>query len=171
MQSLEVRADLVEALRLDIVGPHNNHAFANELLPESPSRWYLTGFLVPFDAPPEQKTDETSNEEIAAGAEPGGLDDDAPTEKPVARKSILPSSMGLAARLPMHSDLPACISARTKMTAKAACTAPGYLIRYSFRVLRPVLLSSWRPRINPVISGSASAVAVGQKESRSRGVR
>jgi len=104
MTSLEVRADLVQALRLDLVGPDNQHAFAAELLPESPSRWYLTGFLVPFDAPVEQKTDETSNEEIAAGAEPGGLDDDATPEKPAARKSILPSSMGLSVLVPPGVD-------------------------------------------------------------------
>jgi len=102
--SLDVRADLVQALRLDLVGPDNQHAFAAELLPESPSRWYLTGFLVPFDAPVEQRTDETSNDEIAAGAEPGGLDDDATPEKPAARKSILPSSMGLSVLVPPGID-------------------------------------------------------------------
>jgi len=96
MTSIEVRADLVQALRLDLVGPNNSHAFAPELLPESPSRWYLTGFLVPSDAPAEQRTDETSNDEIATGAEPGGVDDDATPEKPAARKSLLASSMGLS---------------------------------------------------------------------------
>jgi len=30
---------LVEALRLDLVGPDNNHPFAHELLPEPPSHW------------------------------------------------------------------------------------------------------------------------------------
>lgn len=48
--SAAVRAKLCEALRLDLIGPHNDHAFARELLPERPERWYLTGFLVPFDA-------------------------------------------------------------------------------------------------------------------------
>ena len=38
MNSVEVRTELIEALRLDLVGPDNRHAFANELLPESPSR-------------------------------------------------------------------------------------------------------------------------------------
>ena len=50
-----VRAGLVEALRLDLVGPDNDHIFAHELLPESPTRWYLTGFLVPRHAPEEQR--------------------------------------------------------------------------------------------------------------------
>ncbi len=58
-QSIVIRAELVEAVRLDLVGPDNEHAFANELLPEPPSRWYLTGYLVPKDAPDEQRIDET----------------------------------------------------------------------------------------------------------------
>lgn len=44
--SEQIRARLVEALRLDLVGPTNDHAFANELQPEAPRRWYLTGYLV-----------------------------------------------------------------------------------------------------------------------------
>lgn len=55
-----VRAALVEALKLDLIGPDNNHPFAHELLPDSPSRWYLTGFLVPAEAPVDQRSDETS---------------------------------------------------------------------------------------------------------------
>jgi hypothetical protein len=49
--SADIRAELVEALRLDLVGPDNDHAFAHELLLESPRRWYLSGFLVPRPAP------------------------------------------------------------------------------------------------------------------------
>ena len=48
--SVEIRAEVVEALPLDLVGPDNDHAFARELLNEWPSKWYLTGFLTP--APP-----------------------------------------------------------------------------------------------------------------------
>ncbi len=53
--SVTVRAELCEALRLDLVGPGNDHAFAKELLPEAPSRWYLTGFLVLRYAPEDQR--------------------------------------------------------------------------------------------------------------------
>lgn len=51
-----VRNSLVEALELDLIGPGNDHGFARELLPEVPSRWYLTGFLVPTEAPIAQRT-------------------------------------------------------------------------------------------------------------------
>jgi len=37
--SFEARNRRVETLQLDLVGPDNRHAFAAEVLPESPSRW------------------------------------------------------------------------------------------------------------------------------------
>ena len=55
--SLEVRDELVRALKLDLVGPGPGHAFAEEWLPGwvRPSNWYLTGFLMPSGSPPEAK--------------------------------------------------------------------------------------------------------------------
>jgi hypothetical protein len=96
MTSVEVRQNLVEALELDLIGPHNEHPFAKELLPESPTRWYLTGFLVPADAPMEQRHDETSDEELDAPADGTGADDDEPVERVAARRKFLPSSMGVS---------------------------------------------------------------------------
>ncbi len=55
MTSSEIRSEVVQALRLDLIGPDNNHAFAHELLPEPPSRLYLTGYLVPRSAPERQR--------------------------------------------------------------------------------------------------------------------
>ena len=60
MNSLGVRTKLVDTLRLDLVGSDNSHDFATELLPERPSRWYLTGFLVPTEAGPSSKEDPTA---------------------------------------------------------------------------------------------------------------
>lgn len=94
--STSVRETLVETLRLDLVGPDNNHAFSRELLPESPIRWYLTGFLVPTDAPIAQRFDETSTEEIEEGGDTEGTDDVRDPDRPAARKSFLPSSIGLS---------------------------------------------------------------------------
>jgi hypothetical protein len=94
-----IRNELVEALQLDLVGPSNDHAFARELLPDAPSRWYLTGFLVPSDAPLEQRTDETSDDEIDSAGEGDATDDDAPPDRGAARKKFLPSSMGLSVLL------------------------------------------------------------------------
>src|SRR5450432_985417 len=97
--SSDVREDLVEALRLDLVGPDNAHSFAHELLPESPRRWYLTGFLVPTSAPAEQRSDAQGDEELDSPAETSGGDDNAPPDRD-ARKSFLPSSMGVSVLLP-----------------------------------------------------------------------
>ena len=62
--SREVRTDLVRALRLDLIGPDVAHfpddaQYERERLPMRPSRWYLTGFLVPRDASEEDRSDET----------------------------------------------------------------------------------------------------------------
>ena len=38
MTSAEIRSQLVEALKLDFVGPGNERAFAHKLLPDAPSR-------------------------------------------------------------------------------------------------------------------------------------
>ena len=57
---IDVRSQLVEALRLDLVGPENGTDLEAEILPQAPSRWYLTGFLVPLEAGEAQKSDETA---------------------------------------------------------------------------------------------------------------
>ena len=49
----EVRGELVKALRLDTVGPFAGDSYEKEELSQAPSRWYLTGFLVPYEAPLE----------------------------------------------------------------------------------------------------------------------
>jgi len=97
--SEQIRSELVEALQLDLIGPSNDHAFARELLPDAPSRWYLSGFLVPSDAPVEQRTDETADDEIDSAGEGDATDDDAPPDRGAARKKFLPSSMGLSVLL------------------------------------------------------------------------
>ena len=57
------------------MGPDNSHPFAAELLPEAPNRWYLTGFLVPTNAPIAQRFDETSADEIDSAVDTEGTDD------------------------------------------------------------------------------------------------
>jgi len=102
MNSTEIRCEIVEALRLDLVGPSNDHAFAHELLPQSPRRWYLTGFLVPNTAENTVKIsgdDEMSEE---APAQVNDADDTETSEQP-ARVNYLPSSMGLSVLLGPHT--------------------------------------------------------------------
>lgn len=61
---VEVRQHLIEALQLDLVGPNPDDVdYIEEIIDQAPSKWYLTGFLVPYGASFEQRTDETADEE------------------------------------------------------------------------------------------------------------
>ncbi len=55
--SVEVREDIVDALKVDLVGPGAGHELARERLPanEAPSKWHLAGFLIPSGTPPVKR--------------------------------------------------------------------------------------------------------------------
>ena len=92
-----MRDALVEALRLDLVGPTNDHPCADELLPESPRRWYLTGYLVPTALPHDAKrADESEEDDVDSPAASAPPDDGGDADKVVAKKGVLPSSLGLS---------------------------------------------------------------------------
>ena len=59
MTPAAVRDRLLEALRVDLVGP----ALPDELLDQNPTCWYLTGFLAPLNASLEQRSDLDANDE------------------------------------------------------------------------------------------------------------
>src|ERR1700752_5185718 len=99
MTSVEVRESLVEALDLDLVGPELGSKHESETLPMPPSRWYLTGYLVPFMAPESQRREVTSDDELELVGS-AGADDDAQPERASARKVFLPSSIGFSVLVP-----------------------------------------------------------------------
>ena len=101
VKSPAVREQLVEALRLDLVGPPANHALAEERLPrwERPSKWYLTGFLIPSGAAlqaPEQSADADEGDDLAAAPETAGLPEESAEERRPAKRAFFPSSIGLS---------------------------------------------------------------------------
>lgn len=96
MKPMEVRTELADALKLDLVGPSERLGSPAEVLPQAPSRWYLTGFLVPLDAEQSQRVDEDSTDEVDAAADAGGGDDATTPEPASARQRYLPASMGLS---------------------------------------------------------------------------
>ena len=106
MTSAEVREQILDSLVLDLVGPVAGLKVGNyleqEILPGStaPLRWYLTGFLAPYAAKPEEKTDEDSGEQIDLIPPKTGLDDEAAPESASSRKTPFPSSMGLSVLIP-----------------------------------------------------------------------
>ncbi|MBM3225883.1 MAG: helicase, partial [Candidatus Tectomicrobia bacterium] len=110
MTPVDVRTQLTDALRLDLVGPGEvlgaeGEALgdAYEVLPQRPSTWYLTGFLVPLDADPEQRTDAQSSDEIDAGSDVHGLEDAVAPEPAAARVRYLPSSLGASLLVPVEA--------------------------------------------------------------------
>ena len=96
MKPVEVRRELANALKLDLVGPSETLGTRDEVLPQAPSRWYLTGFLVPLDADHSQKVDEDSNDSVDSAGEADGADDADTPEPATARQSYMPSSTGLS---------------------------------------------------------------------------
>ena len=95
--SAEIRSILVDALQIDLVGPKpGDTAYAEEVLTQAPSKWYLTGFLAPFGAKPDDRSDDEGNvepQELGDGAT--GEDSQSPEVTP-ARKALFPSSMGMS---------------------------------------------------------------------------
>jgi hypothetical protein len=109
VKPIDVRAQLVQALGIDLIGPDRGSPLLDEVLPQSPSRWYLTGFLVPMDADEPQKFDETANEEVGQASDGNG-DDNATPEQAAARRAPFPSSMGLSLLLPPEAkELTVCV--------------------------------------------------------------
>jgi len=103
MNPVSIRSELVSALQLDLVGPQGSNGAAAEVLPQQPSRWYLTGFLVPFDAGAAQSSDPDVGDDIDGNGDGSGTDDDVVPERVAASKTRFPSSMGLSVLLPLQT--------------------------------------------------------------------
>ena len=88
VESAAVREEIARALRLDLVGPWTGHPLADERLPGwvRPCNWYLTGFLVPRDAPIGQRGDVDVDDEPEV-AERAGLRDDSTEDRRAAKKA------------------------------------------------------------------------------------
>ena len=98
VDSRAVRERLVEALRLDLVGPWAGHELDAEQLPgrERPSNWYVAGFLIPTGAPPERSADADEDDDLDTVPESAGLAEESNEERKAARKAFFPSSIGLS---------------------------------------------------------------------------
>ena len=106
--SVDVRNQLINALRMDLLGPQPGNPehlqYEGEVLPIAPSRWYLTGFLVPYEAPADQRTDDDGDDELDQLDRVAEGDDENTPEKASARKAFFPSSMGLSVLVPAGLD-------------------------------------------------------------------
>jgi hypothetical protein len=95
---VEVREHLAAALELDLVGPAPGSTLADERLPGRvrPSNWYLTGFLIPADTPPDKRGDADEDDDFELVGESAGLAEESSDERKAAKKGHFPSSMGLS---------------------------------------------------------------------------
>lgn len=102
MTSALVRETLADALSRDLVGPSRRNTDATEIIDRAPTRWYLSGFLAPWDAPAAQKEDEEAQDELplTTGQADDEDDDAAGREAQAARRGRFPSSMGLSVLVP-----------------------------------------------------------------------
>lgn len=98
LSSLDVREKLVDALRLDLVGPWLGHEHERERLPGwiLPSGWYITGFLVPTGTTVDKAALAEADEAIDEVPESPGLAEESSEDHPAAKKGYFPSSMGLS---------------------------------------------------------------------------
>lgn len=105
MQSYEIRDSLVDALVVDLVGPDASRGLGlpDEELIQMPSKWYLTGFLVPIDAPEDQRGQLLENDEMDAPGNTMVTDDNVIPEKRPAQISFFPSAVGLTTIVPKEA--------------------------------------------------------------------
>jgi hypothetical protein len=97
-RSVDVRARLVDALELDLIGPPGGHALGDERIPARirPSTWYLTGFLVPSGTPPAQRADADEQEDLDEVPGTAGPSEESTEDRKSAKKGFFPSSIGLS---------------------------------------------------------------------------
>ena len=99
--SLEVRDRLVEALKLDLVGPWSGHPLELEQIPNytgglRPSNWYLTGFIVPPGTRPTTGAEAEASDDLDETPDRPGTAEESGGGGKMARKGYFPSSMGLS---------------------------------------------------------------------------
>ena len=104
--SLEVREYLVEALRLDLVGPGGGDELAEEQLWGwvRPSNWYLTGFLVPSGTPFEMRSDADEDDPLDETPAAAGLAEESSEERTSSKRGFFPSSIGLSFLVPDSAE-------------------------------------------------------------------
>lgn len=115
--STTVRSRIVEMLRRDLIGPAPmpvDEDLQDEVLSESPSRWYLTGFIAPAEEEfAEAALDNVATQEEGENASPeldlvededsleGSIpQNDEDPEPPTVKRRFLPSSIGITVLLP-----------------------------------------------------------------------
>ena len=97
VDSASVRDYLTCALRLDLIGPRpDDTELDHERLDQAPSQWYLTGYLVPSEAPLTQKAQDEEEEFDLPNDPFHGSDDSSAPERGSTKRNFSPSSIGMS---------------------------------------------------------------------------
>jgi hypothetical protein len=88
---INLRSSLLDSLQVDLIGPSGTLGDHRELLPQTPSRWYLTGFPVPIDADEDPRYDSNSDDEVDQALAVAKVDEDQFSAQVTGNRSRLPS--------------------------------------------------------------------------------
>ena len=151
--SARVRAQLVTALELDLVGPTQRvlrtlgadaKGLETEALERLPSSWYPTGFLVPTNTDLSLRCDDTADDDFAAAdgvdlrkprsadkayKSGGASDDGGPSDAGAAKPQLFSSSIGVSVLLPPGGELHVTVRwgdyTRLSETSSPEAASPG----------------------------------------------
>lgn len=70
-ETIQIRASLLDAIQVDLIGSSKGHVDHLEVLPQAPSRWYLNGYPASTDADEEQRYDPNSVDNMDQAAAAG----------------------------------------------------------------------------------------------------
>lgn len=98
MNADDKRLNLTNALKIDLVGPDSDHPLKDEILNQvAPSKWYLTGFIVPMGGLlSHSSSDDTEADDLDGTPKVNGVDDEPTPERQAKKKNRLPSSIGIS---------------------------------------------------------------------------
>lgn len=99
MTSADARDELVRILEDDLIGPKPGEPHESEILDVPPSRFYLTGFLIPTSVRSQALGGEADDEPDLVRRLGGGDDEQSP-DRGQARRAQFPSSLGLTVLIP-----------------------------------------------------------------------
>lgn len=103
------------------------------MLPIAQSKWYLAGFLVPYEAPADHRADDDGDDQLDQIGRRIEADDDNTPEAASARKAFFPSWMGLSVLLKNAARAPGPHSGRPGRARRSA-NPPGPLSHKAYNV-------------------------------------
>ena len=150
--SAQVRDYLVEAPKLDLVGPGAGHDLADELLHgwRRPSTWYLTGFLIPSDTPFEDRSDVDEDDSLDEVPDTAGL-----VEESADNEAWFPPEIPRPALRPTSSACGSCYRPVGQRCSRASSTHQPLLRSTPWQWTQPGDPSTLVTNVEPSASSSA----------------